>query len=310
MKFIKHLEKMTDLSIIIVSYNTLDLLRDCLISVGKALKPKNGMEVIVVDNNSTDGSQAMVKKEFPSVKLIANKKNLGFAAANNRGVKYSDGKYLLFLNSDTKVYKESLAKPLKYLKNHPEVGAITVRLVLANGEIDPDNHRGYPTPWTSLTHFAGLSKAFPQSRIFNNYYQSYRNFSSIHAIDVTAGSYMMMPRKLFESLNGWDETYFFYGEDIDLSCRIRQTGKKIIYYPKVEVLHYKGASSGIRKESQKISTATKETKIRTAKESVRAMEIFYKKFFANKYPGWITFLVMSGIRLKGSLRIFKYQLGL
>lgn len=300
---------MTDLSIVIVSYNTLDMLRDCLLSIKKAVKPKNGLEVIVVDNNSTDGSVSMVRKEFPDVKLIAGKKNIGFAAANNRGVKISDGKYLLFLNSDTKVYKESLAKPLKYLKNHPEVGAITVKLVLANGKLDPDNHRGFPTPWTSLTHFAGLSKLFPNSRLFNNYYQSYRNFSSIHAIDVTAGSYMMMPRKLFEKLGGWDETYFFYGEDIDLSCRIRETGKKIIYYPKAEVLHYKGVSSGIRKESAKISTATKETKIRIAKESVRAMEIFYKKFFENKYPRWMTILVMAGIRIKGLWRIFKYQLG-
>lgn len=299
---------MIDLSIVIVSYNTADLLEACLRSLTRAQQPSKGMEIVVVDNNSKDGSVEMVRAKFPNVILIANDHNKGFAAANNQGVEGATGKHLLFLNSDTKVKPDAIVKPLKFLKTHPQVGAITVKLRLPDGNIDPDNHRGFPTPWVALTHFMGLSKLFPQSKIFNRYFQSYRNFNSIHAVELTAGSYLMMPAKLFKALNGWDEAYFFYGEDIDLCYRIHEAGYKIIYYPKVEVTHYKGASSGIRKEGAKVTTATKSTRIRIAKESVRAMEIFYKKFYAHKYPAVLTGFVLLGIRLKGWFRILKYSL--
>lgn len=299
---------MAELSIIIVSYNTKDLLKDCLTSIYKAIQPSKGLEVFVVDNNSHDGSQQMVKQDFPQVKLIANKTNKGFAAANNQAAKKATGKYLLFLNSDTKVSKYSLVKPLKYLRNHPKVGGLTVKLILGNGKIDPDNHRGFPTPWTSITYFTGLAKLFKNSRLFNSYHQSYKDFSKIHKIEVAAGSYIMMPAKLFNQLKGWDETYFFYGEDIDLCYRINQAGFSIVYYPKVTVIHYKGASSGLRKETQKIAKPPKETRIKVAHASVKAMEIFYQKFYKHKYPALITSLILSGIKLRGFFRILKHQL--
>ncbi len=299
---------MTDLSIIITSYNTQQLLDDCLRSIFKAVKPVNGLEVVVIDNHSSDGSVEMIKQKYPQVHLIANTSNLGFAAANNQGVKISTGRYLLFLNSDTKISSDSLVKPLKFLRTHPQVGALTVKLRLPNGQLDPDNHRGFPTPWVALTHFFGLSKLFPQSRFFNRYYQTYKNFNRIHSVELTAGSYLMMSKKLFTQLGGWDETYFFYGEDIDISFRINQAGYKIIYYPKVEVIHYKGASSGLRKESSKIAKPPKSTRIRVAKESIRAMELFYKKFYQHKYPGILTWLVLTGIRIKGLFRVIKHQL--
>lgn len=299
---------MPDLSIIIVNYNTRDLLKDCLLSIKKAVKPAKGLEVIVVDNASSDGSQEMVKQDFPNIILVKNKKNKGFSAANNQGAKKASGKYLLFLNSDTKLSPRSLVKPLKYLRTHPQVGALTVKLVLANGQIDPDNHRGFPTPWTAITHFSGLNRLFPKSKIFNNYFQSYKDFSKIHKIELPAGSYLMMPEKLFRRLKGWDESYFFYGEDIDLSYRIHQKGYDIVYYPKVEVIHLKGASSGLRKETEKIVKAPKANRIKVAKASIRAMEIFYKKFYAKKYPKWLTSFVLFGIRLRGQFRILKHQL--
>ncbi len=297
-----------DLSVIIINYNTVELLFDCLKSIKKALKPKNGLEVIVVDNASSDGSVDMVERDFPSVNLIRNKVNKGFSTANNQGAKVSTGKYLLFLNSDTKVSAKSLVKPLKYLKTHPKVGALTVKLILANGQIDPDNHRGFPTPWTALTHFSGLNKLFPKSRLLNNYFQSYKDFSKIHRIELPAGSYLMMSAKLFHRLKGWDETYFFYGEDIDLSYRIHQADYDIVYYPKVEVIHYKGASSGLRKESALIAKNPKANRIKVAKSSVKAMEIFYKKYYKDKYPKWLTSLVLTGIKLRGQIRILKHKL--
>ncbi|KAA3664143.1 MAG: glycosyltransferase family 2 protein [Chloroflexi bacterium] len=296
------------LSIVIVNYNTRQLLDDCLQSLVEADLPTGGMEVIVVDNASSDGSQAMVQQKYPDVKLVASEVNRGFSAANNMGTAVSTGKYILFLNSDTRVAKDALSKPIQYMETHSDVGALTVRLVYPNGQRDPDNHRGFPTPWNAMCHFTGLSKFFPDNPRYNGYFMSYANFAETHPVDVIAGSYMLMPMALCRELNGWDETYFFYGEDIDFCYRIRQAGYQIIYYPHVEVLHYKGASSGLRKESANIAKPPKETRVKVAKESVRAMRIFYKKFYSKQYPWVVTAVVLSGIQLRGWLRILKHQL--
>ncbi len=299
---------MCELSIIIVNYNTRDLLDDCLESLYAAERPSGGMEIIVVDNASGDGSQAMARQKYPDARLIASQENLGFARANNRGAAVAQGQYLLFLNSDTKVEPRALVEPLGYLKAHPQTGAITVHLVYPDGRRDPDNHRGFPTPWNSLCHFSGLGRLFPRSPRLNGYFQAYRDFSQTHAIDVIAGSFMMMPAAVCRELGGWDETYFFYGEDIDLCYRLRQAGYVIIYYPHVRVLHYKGASSGLRKESAEIARPPKATRVKVAKESVRAMRLFYEKFYSQKYPRWLTALVLAGIELRGWFRVVKHQL--
>jgi len=297
-----------DLSIIIVNYNTKKLLEDCLHSVFKAAAPKNGIEVIVVDNNSSDGSQEMVAKNYKDVKLIRNKTNTGFARANNIGYEIATGKYLLFLNSDTIVKRYSFVKPLKFLKNHPRVGAITIKLVTADGTLDIDNHRGYPTPWASFCHFFGLSNLFPHSTLFNPYYLGLRKLNKIHSIPVAAGSYLMMPSKLFNEIGRWDEAYYFYGEDIDLCYRINQAGMKIIYYPLVSTIHLKGASSGLRKETASIAKTDQETRLRVAKASVDAMKIFYQKFYAKRYPFFVTWFVLFAVTLKGWFRVLKHKL--
>lgn len=296
------------LSIVIVNYNTRQLLADCLASLVEAESPDGGVEIIVVDNASSDGSQAMVKELFPQIILIESNQNLGFSAANNRGTAVASGDMVLFLNSDTCVAPDALKKPVDYLDNHPEVGALTVKLVYPNGERDPDNHRGFPTPWNALCHFSGLNRLFPNRPQFNGYFQSFADFSTTHAVPVIAGSYMLMPMALCRQLEGWDEVYFFYGEDIDFCYRINQAGYKIIYYPEVEVIHYKGASSGLRKESAHLAKPPKETRIRVAKESVRAMKIFYRKFYQQQYPWALTAVVLTGIQLRGWLRILKHQL--
>ena len=297
-----------DLSVIVVSYNTRQLLDECLHSLYSADAPGGGFEVIVVDNASVDDSAAMVTAEYPQATLIVSDVNLGFSAANNRGTAVATGEYLLFLNSDTVVGRDALTKPLAFMQENPRVGALTVRLVYPNGERDPDNHRGLPTPSNALFHFTGLSRLFPNSRRLNGYFRNFEDFSKIHAVPVIAGSYMMMPRSLDRRLGGWDETYFFYGEDIDYCYRIYEAGYEIIYYPLVEVLHYKGASSGLRKESADIARPPKETRVKVARESVRAMELFYQKFYKDKYPRILTALVLAGIRLRGQVRILKHQL--
>ncbi len=299
---------MVKLSIIIVSYNTSALLDQCLQSIEEAQEPVGGMEIIVVDNASADGSQEMVTRKYPAVKLIALEENIGFSAANNRGARVAGGEFVLFLNSDTRLHEDAIVQPLSYLEAHPRVGAITVRLYYPSGQRDPDNHRGFPTPWNALCHFTGLSKLFPRDPRFNGYFQSYVDFEQIHAVDVIAGSFMMMSRLVYDQLGGWDETYFFYGEDIDFCYRIGRAGYKIIYYPHVEVLHYKGASSGLRKESADIAQPPRETRIKVAQESVRAMKVFYRKFYSEKYPSWVTGIVLAGIQVRGWLRILKHRL--
>ncbi|MCA9943024.1 MAG: glycosyltransferase family 2 protein [Anaerolineales bacterium] len=296
------------LSIVIVNYNTRQLLDDCLASIFAAEEPAGGLEIIVVDNASSDGSQAMVREKYPSVQLIASEVNRGFSAANNLGVAVANGRTILFLNSDTRVAPNALAEPVAYLLANPGVGALTVRLVYPSGERDPDNHRGFPTPWNAICHFSGLSKIFPANPRFNGYFQSYADMSQTHPVDVIAGSYMLMPMALCRELGGWDETYFFYGEDIDFCYRTRQAGYQIIYYPHVEVLHYKGASSGLRKESAEIARPPKETRVKVAKESVRAMKIFYRKFYREQYPWLVTAVVLAGIQIRGWFRILKHQL--
>lgn len=250
----------------------------------------------------------MVAEKYPRVKLLTEPENVGFSAANNRGSAVAGGDFLLFLNSDTVIAPDALTKPLAYLRENPHVGALTVNLVYPNGERDPDNHRGFPTPWNAFCHFTGLSRLFPNHPRFNGYFLAYEDFARIHAVPVIAGSYMMMPTALDRQLGGWDETYFFYGEDIDYCYRIHDAGFEIVYYPLVKVLHYKGASSGLRKESAEIARPPKETRVRVARESIRAMELFYRKFYHDKYPKVVTALVLTGIRVRGWARILKHQL--
>lgn len=295
-----------ELAIIIVNYNTEKLLEDCLTSVYKADKPRGGLQVVVVDNGSVDGSAKMVEDKFHQVVLVKSKENLGFAKANNVGVDHADAKYVLFLNSDTVIKRYALVKPLKYIKNHPRVGGLTIRLFLKDGSIDYDNHRGFPTPWVSFCKLFGLSSLFPNSTFFNGYYLGFKNLNRTHPIPVTAGSYLLMPTRLFKEIGRWDETFFFYGEDIDLCYKINQAGYKIVYYPKVSTLHLRGASSGLRKENKGISS--KENRIKVAKASTKAWEIFYNKYYTNKYPRIVTWLVLSGIRIKGFIRVLKHQL--
>lgn len=297
-----------DLAIVIVSYNTRQLLDDCLTSVFKAERPSGGLEVVVVDNDSQDDSVQMVKKKFKQVILVESKENLGFAKGNNIGVNKTNSKFILFLNSDTVIEKDSLTKPLKYIKKHPKVGAVTVKLFLADGTIDYDNQRGYPDPWTSFCHFTGISKLFPNSTFLNNYHLGRKNLNQIHQVPMTAGSFMLMPTKLFEKVGRWCEDYFFYGEDLDLCHQINKAGYKIIYYPKTTTLHLRGASSGLRKESKKIAKPPKATRIKVAQSSVNAMKIFYKKFYSEQYPKIITWTVLSGITLMGKVRVLKHKL--
>ena len=300
--------KKIDLSIIILSYNTEELLRKCLQSLQKAKKDDYQIEMIVVDNASSDKSPEMVAKEFPQLKLIKSKKNLGYAGGNNLGLKEAQGEFILFLNSDTEIDKEALVKMMKFMKENPKVGASSPKTRLFSGGLDPDCHRGFPTPWASITYFLGLEKFFPKSKLFGQYHQFYLNLDQPHEIDAGFGTFMFIRKKALDEVGNWDEQYFFYGEDLDLFYRIKEAGWKIMFYPETLVVHHKGASSGLRKESKAVARPSRETRIRVAKASIKAMEIFYKKFYQDKYPAWLTWIVLLGIKVKGGYRIVLHYL--
>lgn len=311
-----------DLSVVILSFNTRKLLKRCLGSVVRCLvigdsevrkatstKPlAPNTQIIVVDNNSDDESPEMVKKEFPQVKLIRSKKNLGFAGGNNLGLKKASGRYILFLNSDTELFPNTLKKAVDFMETDQKIGAMTPKTMLFSGGMDPDCHRGFPTPWASFSYFLGLEKLFPKSRIFGQYHKLYQDLNKAHEIDAGFGTFMIIRKDVYKEVGGFDDNYFFYGEDLDYFYRIKQAGWKVMFYPKALLRHHKGGSSGLRKESKNITPASRSTRIKTAKASIKAMEIFYKKFYKEKYPGWVTFLVLLAIKIKSVSRLLKHYL--
>ncbi|KKQ25267.1 MAG: WsbD [Candidatus Woesebacteria bacterium GW2011_GWA1_37_8] len=298
-----------EISIVIPSHNTKNILKDCITSIYKTESDKNKFEIVLVDNASSDGTVDMVKSDFPKVKVISNSNNLGFAKAVNQGWKKSDSELVLFLNSDTVFKSKNIIEGLvKYLSVNDNVGALSGKLILRNGKHDPDTHRGFPDPWSSFAFFIGLEKVFPKSKIFARYHMGWQNLGTIHDIDAGCGAFLVVRKKILKELNGWDEDYFFYGEDIDLCYRIKSLGWKIMYYPNLEVMHYKGASSGLRKESGDVAKTQKETLIKVAGASVEAWQKFYEKFYKGKYPSFVTYIVLLGIRIKGFLRITKYKI--
>ncbi len=291
-----------DLSIIIVSYNTKDILLACLSSVYANSPKQYGFEVIVVDNASTDGSIEAIQDKS-KLKIIQNKENLGFSKANNIGVKASSGRYVLFLNSDTVMQVDTLDFMVLFMEKHSGVGIATCRVVMPNNEIDDASHRGFPTPWNAFCHFSGLARIFPKSKIFSGYSIGWEDMSKTHEIDACAGAFMLVRREVGEEVNWWDEDYFWYGEDLDFCYRVKKNAWKVYYVPDVSILHYKGVSGGIKDISKHLTTADKETKIRATQARFEAMKLFYNKHYISRYPRFVTWFVMEGINLKNRLTL-------
>lgn len=293
------------LAVIIVNYNTKDILRDCLRNLLE--QNLNNTEVIVVDNASKDGSAEMMETEFPTsrypqVELIKTQNN-GVAWGYNLGVTQAkDADYLLFMGSDAFPKPGCIEGVTVFLKSNPQAGAATAKLVLRNGKLDTDAHRGFPTPWTALTHFSGLDRLFPESKIFNKYFMGWCDMEKPHEIDLCISHFMLVKREVFDKIGRWDEDFFVYGEDVDLCWRVKQAGFKIYYLPQFECLHYKGVGVGIRKESADVSRADESTKKRMRLETTRAMRLFYKKHMYKKYPWILNRLVEYGIQLLSSIR--------
>jgi len=294
---------MPKLSVIILSYNTKDITRVCLEKLVKSLLVTSFQsEIIVVDNASEDGSQDMIvafKKDNSSKKIsirsILNQQNEGFPKGNNQALHNASGEYILFLNSDVLIEKLNWDTLLKFADSKKNLGALTVRVELPSKDIDPASHRGFPTVWNSFCYFSQMEKItryIPSlQKLFGGYHLTHLDLSKIHEIDSPSGAFYLSPKKVLDSLNGFDEMFFMYGEDLDLSYRIKAHGLKIIYYPNETVTHLKYQSGLKNKQAQK----------RTRRYFYDSMRIFYKKHYEGRNLWIIDQLVFFLIRLKSSL---------
>lgn len=276
------------LSIIIVNYNVRHFLEQCLIAVGKATINVSA-EVFVVDNNSPDDSVKMVREIFPNVKLIHNKKNVGFSRANNQAIEISKGEYVLLLNPDTVVEEDTFENCIKFMDDHHDGGGLGVKMIDGNGNFLPESKRGLPTPSVSFYKIFGLSKIFPRSKTFSKYHLGYLKEDETNEIEVLSGAFMWMRRSVLDEVGYLDEDFFMYGEDIDLSYRITQAGYKNYYLPEVKIIHYKGES-------------TKKGNINYVFVFYNAMIIFSKKHFAKKAKAF-SFFINIAIYARASLAI-------
>jgi GT2 family glycosyltransferase len=279
------------LSIIVVNYNVRFFLEQCLQSVFLATKNIDA-EVFVVDNNSVDGSVAMVREKFPQAILIENEQNLGFSTANNIAIKKALGEYILLLNPDTVVEEDTFSKVLAYMDSHPDAGALGVKMIDGKGNFLPESKRGLPTPWVAFYKIFGLSKIFPQSKKFGKYHLSYLDKESTHTIDVLCGAFMLMRKTVLDKTGLLDETFFMYGEDIDLSYRIQKVGYKNIYYPETTIIHYKGES-------------TRKSSLNYVYLFYKAMQIFAKKHLSGGGAKWLSVFIHMAIYLRASVSMVK-----
>lgn len=254
------------LSIIIVNYNVKYFLEQCLHAVLKAGKTL-AMEVIVIDNCSDDGSEVYIKNLFPGVNYYLNNSNTGFAKACNEGLSKAGGEYILFLNPDTIVPEDCFVKCIAYFQHYQSAGALGVRMIDGAGRYLRESKRGFPDAATSFFKLTGLSWLFPRSSFFARYYLGHKDEFTNAEVNVLPGAFLFTSKEVLHKTGSFDETFFMYGEDIDLSYRIQRAGFINLYFPEVTIIHFKGEST--RKQSLKYIIMF-----------YRAMSIFVKKHYS------------------------------
>lgn len=293
---------MARVHLLIVNYNTADLLRRCL-ERAFASVTTFPFTVTVVDNGSTDGSLDLVRREFPSVRALDAGWNRGFAGGNNVGLRAilaalaPDAaplhEYVLLLNTDLLLARETLQVLTDFLETHPEAGVVGPRVELPNGALDLACRRGFPTPRSALFKLLGLSRRFPRHPALAAYNLTHLDPSALTEVDAVMGACMLVRVAAIEGERGaglLDETFFMYGEDLDWAYRIKRRGWRIYYQPATRVLHYKGATSSRRSE-------------RMIVEFYRAMYLFHRKHYAPTSPRLVNWLVLAGIVARGALAL-------
>ena|SRR5687768_8245075 len=324
---------MPSLAIVIVNYNTCELLAECLQSVFASRTGGLLVHTIVVDNGSSDGSAAMVRADFQQATLIVSDRNGGFGYANNLALRWLSSQssfpqsgtqggslpqggpapleqplreipvegdspnslpcdHVLFLNPDTVLPPDALQVTVDFIEASVDVGIVGPKVVKLDGSLDLACRRSFPTPASSFFKLTGLSRLFPKSRWLARYNLTYLGDDETAEVDSVMGAYMLVRGKALEQAGLFDERFFMYGEDLDLAFRIKARGWKVYYYPLVTVLHHKGASS--RKQSE-----------RSIREFYRAMHIFHRKHYAQRYNGLINAVIRFGISLRGTIALLQ-----
>ena len=274
------------LSVVVVNYNVKHFLEQCLCSVQKAINSsKIEAEVIVIDNNSRDNSLAYLEPLFPCVRFINNDQNVGFAKACNHGYKISTGKHVLFLNPDTIVTEDCFSKCLSFFETHNDAGAVGVKMLDGRGQLLKESKRAFPSPVTSLFKLFGFARLFPKSKTFSKYHLGHLDEHENHEVDVLAGAFMMVRRDLLDQLGGFDEVFFMYGEDVDLSYRIQKIGFKNYYIAETSILHFKGES-------------TRKGSLNYVRMFYNAMSIFVRKHYSGGKASAFNFIIHIAIWLR------------
>ena len=286
---------MLDLGIVIVNWNTCELLRRCLETV-LASEGDLRFRTVVVDNASDDGSADMVRQLFPQVELIANEENIGYPSGNNVGLRHmgfegpgavadSAPRYALLLNPDTELPPDALLGMLRFMDGRPDVGVAGPKLVLMDGSLDRACRRGFPTPIVSFYHYSGLARLFPKNPRFGRYNMTYVDENQAIEVDSVVGAFMQVRKTAIDRVGLLDEAFFMYGEDLDWAFRVKQAGFKVWYHPAVSVRHVKRAAS---RKSPKAQF-----------EFWRAMLIFYRKHYQRGTILPLHVMVMAALLFKG-----------
>ena len=281
---------MKKLTIIIVSYNVRQYIDQCLQSVYKALRDIDA-EIIVVDNQSVDDTVSYIKANYPQVRVIESGGNVGFACANNMGIRQSESEYVLLLNPDTVVAENTLREVVNFMDAHETVGGAGVQMLNADGTRAMESRRGRPTPLVSFYKMCGLADLFPRSRTFARYYMSWLSWNEPAEIEVISGAFFFIRRKALDEIGLLDEDYFMYGEDIDLSCRLLNAGWHNCYLP-YKIIHYKGGS-------------TDKTTVRYVRVFYKAMIIYFRKHYAH-----LNFFARKGIEFAIVVRAIFGMIGI
>ena len=283
------------LSVIIVNYNVKYFLEQCLCAVQKACINVEA-EIFVVDNNSTDGSREYLLPKFPTVNFTWNGTNSGFAKANNQALAAAKGEYVLFLNPDTIVPEDCFEKCMDFFKDNPGTGVLGVHMVDGSGKFLKESKRAFPSPLTSLYKLTGLANLFPHSKIFAKYYLGHLPENKNHEADVLAGAFMMVPREVLTATGSFDEIFFMYGEDVDLSYRVQKAGFKNFYFAATSIIHFKGESTG-------------KGSLNYVRLFYKAMSLFVKKHYSGSRAGIFIFFIQIAILGRALIsaigRIFK-----
>lgn len=289
------------LSVIIVNYNVKYFLEQCLCSVRKAIAAdtqeagRRNVEVWVVDNNSTDKSIEYLQMKFPFVQFIKNTVNQGFSKANNQAIQHTKGKYILFLNPDTIVPEDAFTKCIAFMEATPDAGALGVQMVDGTGQYLKESKRGFPSLWVSFCKMSGLTRWFPTSKIFARYYMGHLSNRQIHKVDILSGAFMMVKKEVLDKTGGFDEQFFMYGEDIDLSYRIQKAGFTNYYFSDCTIIHFKGEST--RKDSKYV------------RQFYKAMVQFVQKHFHGELAWFYTGLLEAAIWLRAAITVVSREHG-